>query len=65
MTDHLDATLPGLSSLIGTITNLLNEGVTVAELAEKVAAFLAPGDVPALETIIKILQEAQALLKKV
>jgi hypothetical protein len=62
---RVGAVLPGISSLITTISGLLKEGVTVAQLAEKIAAFLAPGDVPTIQAIVKVLQEAEVLLGKV
>jgi hypothetical protein len=61
---NLDVSLAGLASFLPVVTHLLNLGVTVTEMAEKVAEFAAPGDVPALEALVKVLQEAVTLLGK-
>jgi O-succinylbenzoate synthase len=60
--ENLDVSLSGLSTLVAVVKKLLGEGITVTQLAEKVAKYLAPNDVPALETFIKVLQEAQKLI---
>ena len=62
---NLDVSLAGFTNFIPVLTGLLNTGITVGELAEKVVEFAAPADLPALEAFVKVLQEAVALLKKV
>jgi hypothetical protein len=63
MTDQpLEATLPNVGSILAGVQKALAEGISVAEMAEKVLAFVSPTDAAALETLIKVLQEAQKLL---
>lgn len=71
MTEHenemaaFEATLPGLSGLLGTIDKLLKAGVSAATLADTVAKFLDPALVPALVALIKILQLAETAVEKI
>jgi hypothetical protein len=60
---NLDASLAGFASFIPVLTGLLNTGVTVTQLAEQVVKFAAPSDLPALEALAEVLQEAGAVLE--
>jgi hypothetical protein len=65
LTVEQTVTLGALSGIIAAIDGLLAAGVTTAQLAETVAKFVDPSAVPALAMFITVLQEAEALLKKV
>lgn len=59
---NLDVSLSSLPALIATVGKLLGAGVTVGELAEKAAEFLAPSDLPAVEAIVAALEAAQKIV---
>lgn len=60
--DPLGATLPNLGSIATTIHNLVNEGLTADEAAEKIAAWVDPSILPALQTLATVLQAVQKFL---
>lgn len=47
--------LPGLGGIASTIHKLVEEGLTLDEAAQKVANWVDPGIVPALQTLAKVL----------
>jgi hypothetical protein len=46
------------------VDKLLSGGISAAEMAEKLLVFLDPSGAAALGSLIKVLQEADALVKK-
>lgn len=62
LADPLSLTLPSLGGLATTIHNLVQEGLTIDEAAQKVAEWVDPSLVPALQTLASVLQ---AVLKYV
>lgn len=61
----VDLSLGGIPGILAVVNRLLASGVSALEVAEKVATWVAPSDVPALQSLIGILQEAESLLSKV
>lgn len=57
--------LGSLGGIAGTVGKLLAEGVTAAELAEKVVSILDPALKPDIDALITVLQEVQKLVGEV
>lgn len=57
--DPLEVALPNIGGIATTIHNLVQEGLTVDEAAQKLAAFVDPSMVPALQTLAKVLQAVE------
>jgi hypothetical protein len=60
--DPLGATFPGLGSIATTIHRLVQEGLTIDEAAEKVARWVDPSILPALQTLASVLQAVDRFL---
>lgn len=64
LTVEQTSVLSGLSGIATTVDKLLSGGISAAEMAEKLLVFLDPSGAAALGSLIKVLQEADALVKK-
>lgn len=60
--DPLTTALPNLGSLAATIHALVAQGLTIDEAAEKVAVWVDPSIVPALQTLAKVLTAVEKFL---
>jgi hypothetical protein len=55
--DELGAALPSLGSIATVVQKLVTEGLSIDEAAQKVAAWVDPSLMPALQTLASVLQE--------
>lgn len=55
--DEFGLALPNLGGIAATIHKLVQEGLTIDEAAQKVARWVDPGLLPALQTLAAVLQE--------
>lgn len=60
--DPLGATFPSLGGIATTIHALVQEGLTIDQAAEKVARWVDPSIVPALETLASVLEAVNRFL---
>jgi hypothetical protein len=60
--DELGAALPGLGGIASTVQKLVDEGLTLDEVAQKVASWVDPSLVPALKTLATVLEAVQKLV---
>jgi len=62
--DPLTTALPQISGLASTIHRLVQQGLTIDQAAEKLARFVDPSLVPALQTLATVLQAVDRFLPK-
>jgi hypothetical protein len=62
--DPLTVALPQIGGLASTIHRLVQEGLTIDQMAQKLARFVDPGLVPALQTLATVLQAVEHFLPK-
>lgn len=60
--DELGASLPNLGGIASVVHRLVQEGLTIDQAAEKVARWVDPSLVPALETLAKVLEAVNKFL---
>ena len=64
LTTEQASAFSGLSGIAKTVDALLSSGLSAAEVAEKLLVFINPTAAASLAALIKVLQEADSIVKK-